>query len=348
MTIETTPFELDIAEQPDALRRLAAAGAPDGLRALAGRSWERIVLTGMGSSHFAGLPTWRALVAAGRPAWWVDAGQLLDTPELLTPGTLLVATSQSGASGEVVELLGRVRGTGVTVVGVADDESSPLATGVDLRLPLHSGPEATVSTKSYLNTLGVHRHIAAAFTGVDAGTVSAEIASVADFVARSIADIDVAGLAARITTAPDRRIAAVGNRDQAATALLVGLIVKESAKVAIEGFIGGQFRHGPAELAGPGLSVLLFGSYADQPDPSLTALSRDLEAAGSTVVLVGDAQPGGVWADGAAAVAAPGAGGLERLATATVAAELFAVQIARANGVVPGAFAFGSKVTTAL
>jgi glutamine---fructose-6-phosphate transaminase (isomerizing) len=102
----TTPFERDIREQPDALRRLAEAEPPD-LAGVTGVPWDRIVLTGMGSSHFAGLPTWRRLTALGHAAWTIDTGRLLDSPELVTPGTLLVVTSQSGASGEVVELLAR-------------------------------------------------------------------------------------------------------------------------------------------------------------------------------------------------------------------------------------------------
>ncbi len=76
-------------------------------RALLTRDWERIVLTGMGSSHYVGLPTWRALVGTGRAAWAVDTGDLLENPALLTRDTLLIATSQSGASGEIVELLDR-------------------------------------------------------------------------------------------------------------------------------------------------------------------------------------------------------------------------------------------------
>ena len=34
-----------------------------------------------------------------------------------------------------------------------NDESSPLASAADIFLPIHAGPETTVSTKTYLNTL---------------------------------------------------------------------------------------------------------------------------------------------------------------------------------------------------
>ena len=130
----------------------------------------------MGSSHYAGLPTWRQLIALGHNAWAIDTGQLLDNDTVLDAGTLLIITSQSGASGEVTELLERRQAGRVApaaLVGVADNESSPLARAADLFIPLHSGPEATVSTKSYLNTLAVHRLIRATFTGRDLGAIRA-------------------------------------------------------------------------------------------------------------------------------------------------------------------------------
>ena len=91
-----TPFERDVADQAEALRAFAQSALSPAVTRLLGRRYDRIVLTGMGSSHFAALPGWRRLADAGHPAWWVDSGQLLDAPGLITPGTLLVATSQSG------------------------------------------------------------------------------------------------------------------------------------------------------------------------------------------------------------------------------------------------------------
>ena len=76
---------------------------------------------------------------------------------------------------------------------------------------------------------------------------------------------------------------------------------------------------------------------------SIARLARDLVAAGSHVVLVGDLE-----IDGATTLRTTADSPLESLVTGAVVAELIAVDLARENGVVPGAFAFGSKVTTAL
>ena len=349
----TTPFELDMAAQPTALRRLADADLP-ALGAITGRDWTRIVLTGMGSSHFAGIPTWRALVAAGLPVWNIDAGQLLDDGGLITPDTLLVATSQSGASGEIAELLARRKTGRITpgaVVGITDDITSELARAADVLLPLHSGPEATVSTKSYLNTLAVHRLLQAAFAGQDAASAQriqrVEFADAADAVQTVLDDAELIAeltqAAREIATHPARRLDFIGSRDTAATALFSALITKESAKVPAQGYVGGEFRHGPFELAGDGHTAVLFFPHDGTPNPGLQRLAADLLDAGSRVIAVGDTEAAATMA-----VPVPGGSALTSMAASAVVTELFAVALARANGVIPGAFVHGSKITTTI
>ncbi len=338
--MDKSPFEIDIENQADGLRAFASAPSVD-LTAVLDRGHDRIVLTGMGSSHFAALPTWRALTAAGLQAWWVDSGQLLDTPGLITPGTLLVATSQSGASGEIAALFDSVRSpvSPRSVVAITNDTASPLARGADAVIALHSGTEATVSTKSYLNTPVAHQRLVAAVTGGAGDNIYDTAKLVENFEVPGV----LAELAAAHAVTPGARMAFIGNRDDASTALYAGLITKEAAKVAAEGFIGGQFRHGPLELAGPGLTAVLFGCYEDDDNRSLADLAGELVGAGSSVLLVGDLQ-----LPGAHTVFVRAAGDLAGLACGSLVAQHLAVQVAKARGIEPGAFSFGQKVTTAL
>ena len=335
-----TPFEADITAQPDALRAFAQAPNDAELTGLLGRPYGRIVLTGMGSSHFAALPTWRRLVAAGHPAWWVDSGQLLDAPQLITADTLLVVTSQSGASGEVVALLDVLQQEQhlATVIGITNDAASPLASRAAGFIALHSGPEATVSTKSYLNTLAAQQQLGCLLTG----TPTDDLADTAEAVAAVTAAAVVDDIAADFAATPTARLVFVGFADHAATALYAGLITKEAAKVPAEGYIGGQFRHGPLELAGPGLVAVLF-TGGHPPADSPRQLATDLLAAGSTVLTVGD-----LGVPGAIQLTAPTATLLSQLATGAVAAQHLTVALARARHITPGAFGYGRKVTTAL
>lgn len=336
----TSPFERDIDGQAEALRAFSRSRQDSDLADIAGRGYDRIVLTGMGSSHAAAVPTWRHLVASGRPAWWVDSGQLLDAPELVTGQTLLVVTSQSGASGEVTALFDpecRIRPK--AVIGVTNDPGSPLGKSADVVVELCSGDEATVSTKSYLNTLAAHQRVADAITRSQPG--NAEATTIA-FLENFSPAQHVRALAATATT-PQSRVAFIGNRDHAASALYAGLITKEAAKVPAEGYIGGQFRHGPLELAGEGLIAILFG-ISGQGNPSLLTLAADLVATGATVALTGDAT-----VQGAQTITVPAtAGTLTGLVADALVAQHFAVAVARARGIEPGAFTYGSKITTAL
>lgn len=338
---ELSPFEQNIQEQPDALRTLSRAEPDPRLAEITARGWGRIVLTGMGSSHTVGLPTWRALAQTGAAVWNVDAGQLLETPGLITPDTLLIATSQSGASGEIVELLERDTAAGA-LVSITANGDSPLARAAQVNLPLLSGAEATVSTKSYLNSLAIHHRVAAALGAMDSSRVEEQLTQAPDRVAAMV-DLDLDQIA-RDALAPARpRLVTVGWGDAAATALFSALIVKESSKVAIEGFVGGEFRHGPYELAGPGLTAVLFGASRDAEDGPLGRIARDLVASGSSVVLIGDLE-----LEGALTIPTTADGSLIELCEQSVVAERLAVAIANANGVVPGAFAYGSKITATL
>ena len=137
--VPLTPFELDIAAQPDALRQFAATVA-----AARGRRQPGSPPSCAPSMTASSSPGWDPLIsrrcpagasstAAGRSIWWIDTGQLLDSPRLITPDSLLVITSQSGASGEITALLDPAGDQPVrprAVVGITNDAGSPLARSV--------------------------------------------------------------------------------------------------------------------------------------------------------------------------------------------------------------------------
>jgi glucosamine--fructose-6-phosphate aminotransferase (isomerizing) len=336
----STPFERDMDDQAEALRAFAQSALSPALTRLLHSRYERIVLTGMGSSHFAALPGWRRLADAGHPVWLVDSGQLLDAPGLVTPGTLLVVTSQSGASAEIVAMA-EPRGPiarATALIAVTNDLESPLARCADDVIGLHSGDEATVSTKSYLNSLAAHERFTSVINGTPADDTGETVKAIEEFNRPAV----LRDLAADFVATPDARLVYIGFGDRAASALYAGLITKEAAKVAAEGYIGGQFRHGPLELAGPGLTAVLFGGDG-RAHGSVRQLGADLLDSGSNVLTVG--APDLV---GAINIGEPGGSMSARLAHDALIAQHFTVAIATARGITPGVFTYGSKVTTAL
>lgn len=336
---ELSRYELDTLAQPRALRDFLDAPQPliDLRRRVGG--YERIILTGIGSSHIAGLRTWRRLVAAGLPVWRVDTAELLESLDLITSGSLLIITSQSGASGETVALLAAVRDRKIEceTIGITNDVSSPLGRAASVLVPLYSGREATVSTKSYINTLAAHELLTSRLLCDEADT-TAEIEQ--GLVALANHHSAIPASAAAVLNAAIPRIAFVGSRDHAATALYGGLVVKEAAKLPAEGFVAGNFRHGPLEIAGPGLAALFIGVRGMAEDEPLRRLARDVAATGATVFTLGDAP-----VSGCEPLPAVFNDGFLGLAIGALVCQHLSVSLARAGGVVPGEFRFGRKVT---
>src|SRR5918995_7526281 len=107
------PFLAEIAGQPDAMRRAAAAPLDqrdhlDRVREAASVT-PTIVFTGMGSSYDACYPAVNDLAGRGVSALLVDTGELLHfPPPILNAKTPVVIVSQSGESAEIVKLVSAI------------------------------------------------------------------------------------------------------------------------------------------------------------------------------------------------------------------------------------------------
>jgi glucosamine--fructose-6-phosphate aminotransferase (isomerizing) len=336
-------YERDMLDQPAALEAYASQPLPSAIASLDLSRFSRIILTGMGSSDYATIPFELTLARLGLPVWRVQTGRLLEMPQLIVPRTLLWMTSQSGRSGETVALIDQLpdRET-LTLIGTTNDPTSPLAKAADHLLLLQSGSEATVSSKSYLNTLAGFYRVGAAVTGHDDAGIVGDIRRVAASLDQRLAVTAATAeeLAARTLAGPRPRLALVGAGSDAATAMTGALILKEASKVAAEGYVGGEFRHGPMETVGSGATVLLFGS-GTADDVTLTKLAADLIGTGTLVVSVApQAYPGTQH------IPVPNANKLERLAHAMVFIQQLSLGLARGSGLVPGKFLYGRKITS--
>lgn len=340
----TSPYEYDIADQPRALTALLDAGLPD-LTELRDSGFERVVLTGMGSSHYGSYSSWRTLLGVC-PAWWLPTSELLDVMDVIDDTTLLWITSQSGASGEAVELLKRLDAAGTApraILVTTKELDSPLAQRADVVLDLRCGEENTVSAKSYVNTLVVHALTSRQLAGLPADDLLAEARELPGVI-QSILD-DPLPEAVMEALADATSLAMIGGVSGGITAQTGALITKESSKTVAEAYVGGAFRHGPFELAGrPEVAVVLFTGDADYTSTSLRQLSDDLVACGTQVITIGPQ----VW-PGVTHVPTPATGGeLTQLVTGILRVQQLTVRLARRAGLVPGQFFHGGKVTSTL
>jgi glucosamine--fructose-6-phosphate aminotransferase (isomerizing) len=331
-------FVAEIAGQPDALRRAGQAleqqaSAVARLRESIDAAAGSIIFTGMGSSYDACYPIVTALAGRGRDCWMLDTAELLHfRMAALRPGGLLVCVSQSGESAELVRLVDQLPRERPTVAAVTNGPASTLARAADISLDTGAGEEQGPSTMTF----------AAALAILDAIAGDPPVERAAREMERLLSDPDGSAetLAAWIDGRPT--LALVGRGGARAAAEMGALTLKEAARFPAESLQAAQFRHGPLELAGPRLAVIVIATEPRTRELELR-LAAELADAGAAVLVVsqdGEA-PGGCEATSVG----PLEGGLAA-AAATVPAQLLAWRLARSRGLSPGEFAIAGKVTT--
>jgi glucosamine--fructose-6-phosphate aminotransferase (isomerizing) len=191
---------------------------------------------------------------------------------------LFVAVSQSGRSPDLLGLTEAARAGGALVVGVVNDESSPLAERCDVALPLCAGAETSVAaTKSFLLSGLAFLQLVAHWSG-DPG--------LADCVARFP---DALAAASRLDWWPQLQPLAgatsayvLGRGPGLGAALEIALKLKETCQLHAEAFSTAEVLHGPIALAGRGFPVIALGQDDDSAAATRSAIAR-LVALGADV-----------------------------------------------------------------
>ena len=266
----------EILSQPEMLNSALEQSDLSGIEALskdihAGR-FDRIILTGMGASIYSVYPAWLILAQRGLNAMWVDAAELLHfAPSLITPRTLLWITSQSGRSAELIPLIDRSKSTRpACLLSTVNHLTSPLAQAADLVQPINALEEITVSTRTYTNTLAVTQLAALAMAAADRAEMN-------DLIGRAQLELEGAGQAIsgyladwraevenlkEIIGLPEHLIL-LGRGPSIAAILTGALILAEAGKTATMAMNAAEYRHGPLEMTGPKLTILVFHGPAN-------------------------------------------------------------------------------------
>jgi glutamine---fructose-6-phosphate transaminase (isomerizing) len=279
------PYISDLLAQPSALRNLLKGYPRTSLNKLGedlrNGKFERIIVTGMGSSMNAAYPAVIQLSNQPVPVQWVNAAELLHYMfEIIGSRSLLWMNSQSGRSAELVHLLDHLTTRSMPrILTFVNDDTSPMASRADMFLNILAGPEATVSTKTYINMLAVNLLAAMQMTGGNIDAVMKEFLAAAEAMETYLVDWQ---------THIEELDKVLGEFDQlyilgrgtSMSAVWNGcLINKEAAKSSFEGMQAADFRHGPLELVTEGFVALIFAGS------NLTAdLNRNL---GSEIIMHG-------------------------------------------------------------
>ncbi|MHA1733519.1 MAG: SIS domain-containing protein [Promethearchaeota archaeon] len=317
--------------------------------------FDRVVVSGMGSSLFAGHTLFVGLNRAGVPTWEVDAGELLRTfPKKALEKTLLVLVSQSGESGEVVGILDGLEADGVHpfLVGVVNDEGSTLGQAADVVLPMKAGPETSVTSKTYTCTLLVHYLLvsAARDRSTSPERLEGDVTGVTRAVAEALDAREVAGRLAASFTPATKHIEYIAHGTALSTAYQAALNTKEIVKVSSEASSFGQFRHGGIEMTCPEFRAVV---VANEPwgasNGENLALSVAERWGGGAVLFISNHPVKATGKFDANTNLYRFQHGVEdpflSPIVEIVPVQLLLVEMARQRGVVPGEFRYSSKIT---
>ena len=333
-------FERHIREQPARLRALAPqlVGTSHPLFSPAGRRLLRlskVVLTGMGASLYSCYPAYLRMANAGRPiTLWETAELLHFAAGAMDAGTLVIAVSQSGETAEIVSLLARLPPS-QPVLGITNVPGSTLGRRADLLLELGAEPGSYPTTQTYVNSVTW-------LLGVVHAALEESMESFARAVEQAAAALEA--LIEQSFSRPDpsldsgRHLVFLARGASLASAQQAALLSQEVAGRGTAALSAASFRHGPIEMAGPGLQAVIFLPHG--PTANLVEnLARDLEGFGARVLRIADERLGaGDWRH------APVAEELAPLVN-IAPAQVLAYRDALAAGREPGVFRQASGVT---
>ena len=272
----------DMREVPGSLRvTLERASGFDAVAGFLTRpGTRRIVLTGNGAAHYAGLAVWLAALAgtAGPELVAAPGGLLLSGRLAWREGDALLVISSSGELRDAIELLGREPQPYAVIT--ASPEST-LARGADAVALQHVASQRAVThTQAYAGSIAAGLEIWARAAG-DAG-LAAAAASAPEAVDRSIAIAEAwAEEAVDALPVPSAGIA-LGSGSAWAGALEAALLLKEITRIPAEGV---ETREGATSaMFGLTCPSQLAVSLRAGADLLLDEAERLCAAAGATVV----------------------------------------------------------------
>lgn len=233
-------FLADLEAKPATLERLAQELPRDARIAALPVGPRRIVLLGMGSSHYAAHDTSLRLRAAGLDAVAELASAVIGTPP--HSDTLVLAISAGGSSVETIAAVERHAGIS-RVVAITNDPASAIAGMADSVIPMHAGPELSgVACRTFQHTLLVLRAIEARLTGVtvDIGGLCRSVADASEDLLTRRAEW-LPGVAAALDSRDG--VHAIAPAERWSSAMQAALMVREGPRRPGTGSETGDWSH---------------------------------------------------------------------------------------------------------
>lgn len=345
--MERNIFEKDILMQPQDMQVSFAFYKKENyyekMKALADKSYGKIVFTGMGSSFSACMNTSKVLMNHGIACQAVATSDLLYYQmDMLEKDDLIVMVSQSGESGEIVDLL-KLIDDKIRVVAVTNNPDSTLGKRGEECFVLKVRDELAVSTRTYLSSIILLYMLQESFLGTKEAKVMQDIELSLKYLTETVDDFDEMSAAMEKHLGNPSYLVLISRGFAYQTADAGSLFIKEVAKYPSIPMEGGQFRHGPFEMVVSGLSALIFAPRGASMEMQIH-LAKDLAERGGKVVLITDSDEV-ITIPGILVIHQSYANELLSCLVNIVPVQCFGNFAAKAKGIKVGEFVYGSKVT---
>lgn len=280
----------EVAEHGEALRRLVVFYQGDGDELLldAGRLASRrprsFTFTGMGSSEIAaGIARNYLCEKTVFPVVIWEAGELLHSGlGGIRDDDVVIAISQSGESVETRQVVDGLM-FHRQVLSVTNNPESSIARWASVNLPILAGEEASISNKTYVNTMAVLLLLSRALAEDNWSPLFEEINKIAEGMDEQVKGVEGIEAAAELLSEADA-LHFVSRGSGMVAARQAALTFQEGAGIFACALPGGSMRHGPFEMVGEGHHAVMFA-----PDGELGNLVRNMAcemvSLGSKVVL---------------------------------------------------------------
>lgn len=194
--------------------------------------------------------------------------------------SLCIAISQSGRSPDLLAAVAAHKAAGALTVALVNDENSPLASAVDVLLPLKAGPELSVAaTKSYIVALA---GIAALVAG---WAQDAELAQAVQALPGQLERAFALDWSKALSLADENRSWFVLGRGHGyGIAQEAALKLKETCGIHAESFSAAEVRHGPMAIVGEGFPILAFAT-GDEAGRGVREVAAEFRRRGARVAL---------------------------------------------------------------
>jgi len=261
---------------------------------------EKIYLIGAGTSYHAALLGGYILrELAGISANVIDSTEFpYYALKDVTPGTVIIALSQSGKSTDIIRAISKAKMYGASIIGILNQLGSPLMYASNLYLPIGVGLEHAVpATKSFLGQLLALYKITFKTAEMNAKVSKEEIDKLWSIMHTlpSLIDETISTVSETVKKIAnklyEKNSMYVSSRGLNFPIALEGALkIKEVSYIHAEGVEAGMLRHGPKAVIDNGFPVITIMPYERDAREDTYSLIREVKDLGADVVIITDVE----------------------------------------------------------